>query len=171
MTTLLAHRGTPGLITRKDTIEEVPTSRSEVRRLKRKYAEVFKSHGRQKRLAISKHISDLKAQKKRVHQSAKSKTREKHLEIEKAYHTQGHGWRWTDLAKSIGWKKKVGRPVGSIGSGTPRYQIEAPRNEPDYDVDAEFAQAQQDPRGSLTAAQDQNQRGDVSYTITTHGAQ
>src|SRR5882762_1552854 len=90
-TSVLAHRGTPGMISKKDP-EEIPTSRSEVRRLKRKYTDKFKEWKRGKHAQIKKRVIDLRTQKKQVSKSAASKIRAHHLDIERAYRQQGR-WR------------------------------------------------------------------------------
>ncbi len=102
---VLSHRGTPGMVSSKSP-EEIPYSRGEVRRLKRKYSSKFKEWERTKHAQIKKRSIDLKSQKKQVSRSAKSKIRAHHLDIERAYRQQGK-WRLGDLARGILWK---GRP-------------------------------------------------------------
>ena len=113
--TVLFHRGSPGstgMVKYKEP-QEIPQSKSHACQMKREWSKKFNSDAKLKRKALNKRIKDLVAQKRKVTQSAKSKIRDKHLDIDKMYTTQGKGFRWTELAKKIPWKKQRGRPSGT----------------------------------------------------------
>lgn len=116
----LQHRGVPGYSNPNQDPQEVPSSRGEVRRVKKYWTNKFMGDNRLKQKMLNKQIKDLLSQKRKTRQSAKSKVRDKHLDVEKSYHTKGHGWRWTNLSKSLTWKKGRGRPIGS-GGNSPSY--------------------------------------------------
>lgn len=99
------HRGKPGTVSPKKAmqLQEIPTTPSQVNALKKKYSAEFTAHKKLALKAINKRIRDLRARKRTVRISAKSKIRDKHLDIDKAYKTRGHGSRWTELARRIPW--------------------------------------------------------------------
>lgn len=114
---ILQHRGAPGTkaVIKYQPPQEVPQSSWHARQMKRDWTKKFKGDAKIKRQQINKKIKDLLAQRKRVKHSAKSKIRDKHLEIDKAYRTGGKGFRWSEFAKGINWRKQRGRPIGSTG--------------------------------------------------------
>lgn len=130
---LLHHRGAPGTtaVTKYNAPQEVPQSAWHARQMKKEWTRKFKGDAALKRKKINKQIKDLLAQRKRVKHSAKSKIRDKHLEIDTVYRTQGKGFQWSDLAKKIPWKKQRGRPLGSITA--------RPRHDDYIDTDAYIA--------------------------------
>jgi hypothetical protein len=85
---------------------------------KRYWTRRFKTDNRLKQKDLTRQIKDLLAKKVKTHHSAKSAIRAKHSEIEKAYHTKGQGYNWTEAKKRVPWEKekKRGRPLGSGGT-------------------------------------------------------